>query len=802
MFKLTQKQIDTLQKFAKECAKAGDLVEWHEGQRRSSQEIRQILENTGFREGADLSLNDLYQIGKLLTVGLGSTVLSIKGKFSPFEANDLKEVNVKLRRLLYATEDLPERVDSFLDLKFVGIQTVSQFLCKFDYEKYPFFADYMRTVFEYLSIDESQYKEANMEAEREFVLSSKDYHRRTYEYFQFFIILRDIKNELKLKDYLETQNLLWTIYQQLGEEVVHAHYDEQKNGFYIDENIVKDAHKGVLFKPGELCLTLEDEYGIPFHDQVIDGWTDDFEEKARIYLEEIRGKVRGAKQDLMKIIEEFKEWTNTPEAIRLLKDIDNERVDVQNLLEKLNIMDKGSKEFTELVLYALLPYAKTEFAKRVSVFPSFKNIRKFFAPYNYNEEDWNRIARKIFNFAWDFKNNPEKLSSIIENFVADKKYSRRFQSGSLSPILFCLNDRFPVVNNRVRRSFKAVANALGIPEELDQKIEQYLESVRKIKNLISELNIKEFEDFRIFDMFCYWLDSNYVQKGKNLTSALTKKAINLQQLSEMTYLSIEFLKNLESLLTEKGQVILYGPPGTGKTFIAEKIAIYLAGSEERVAKIQFHPSYSYEDFVEGLKPKLFGEKLTYEVISGTFKSFCEKATRSSEPYVFIIDEINRGNIPKIFGELIYCLEYREHETVLPYSGKSFKIPPNLYIIATMNSADRSIALVDYALRRRFYFQELKPDAAVLAKYLTENNCAINVNALTSFFQKINEKIEQKLGKEYTIGHSYFMIKNMNQNKIKRVWDYSIYPLLEEYFFHNKSELEEFEKDFTEFLETV
>jgi len=576
VFKLTQEQIETLQKFAIEYATNQANIEWHQEQKESSNEMKQILTDINFNAGGELSLDELYKLGKLISVGLGSTVLGIKGKYSMFEANDIKIFNERLRDLLYLSRDLAERVDNFLDLKYVGIQTVSQFLCKFDYEQYPFFAKYMLNVFDYLSIEEPQLREGGKQAEQEFGLGSNIHHRRTYEYFQYFIILREIRSQLKLEDYLKTQNLLWRLYESLEAGEVHAHYAEEENRFYITEKIAKDIHKGVMFELGELCLTLERDYGIPFKDQVIDGRTDDFEEEARKYLEKMRS-----------------------------------------------------------------------------------------AP---------------------------PISHVV---------------------------------------------------------------------------------------------------------------LSIQQLSDRTYLPVEFLKNLETLLAEKRQVILYGPPGTGKTFIAEEMAMYLArGSRERVAKVQFHPSYSYEDFVEGLKPKLSEGKLAYDVIPGTFKKFCSNALSSPEQHVFIIDEINRGNIAKIFGELIYCLEYRNRDVTLPYSGELFKIPLNIYIIATMNSADRSIALVDYALRRRFYFEELQPNASVLSKYLSVSKCAINIETLITFFNKINEKVERKLGKEFTIGHSNFMISNMDKDKVIRVWKYSVYPLLEEYFFHNKSELEEFEKDFTGFLEIL
>jgi len=801
MFRLTDKQIEALQKYRTRLEEK-DKVKWHEDQKSSSTNFKQKLVDSGFEHGKDLSLDELRKIGELLSVGLGSTALAMRGKTSMFEANDLKTFNEKLRILLYSAANLAERIDGFLGLKFVGVQTASQFLCKFDYEKYPFFAQYMVEVSQALSINETQLKEASIQSLQEFGLPSEGYDERTYKYFQYCVILKEIKNGLKLADYLEVQNVLWLFYERL-KKVIHAFYAEKENGFYIDESIVKDEHRGVLFDAGKLCMILEQEYGIPFDKQTIDGWTGDFEEEAAELLKRTRGKEGKAskgdtKAGLMQVIEEFREWRKTSEATCLLASIDKERVEVQQLLERLNSMDKASKDFTDLVLYGLLPYYETKSALRVSVFPAFRNIRKFFEPYGYDENDWKNIAQRIFDLAWGFKNNPESLDHLIKMFASDERYSRRLQTGSLSPIIFCLSDKFPVINNRVRRSFELITGAIGQRNELEQKMEHYLGDAQKIRSLISELGVKDFENLRVFDMFCFWLDSNYISKDRTLPMA-PEIVIDIQQLSKETYLPVDFFKNLESLLRDKGQVILYGPPGTGKTFIAEEMAGYLAGSEERIAKVQFHPSYSYEDFVEGLKPKISDGKLSYDIVPGIFKKFCDNATNMSKNYVFIVDEINRGSIPKIFGELVYCLEYRKCRVHLQYSGKSFTIPSNIYVIATMNSADRSIALVDYALRRRFYFEELLPSEQVLSKYLAENNCKMNMNNLITFFHKMNDKIEQKLGKEYCVGHSYFMIKEIDKNKVEKVWKYAVYPLLEEYFFHNKSELEEFENDFKAFM---
>ena len=173
------------------------------------------------------------------------------------------------------------------------------------------------------------------------------------------------------------------------------------------------------------------------------------------------------------------------------------------------------------------------------------------------------------------------------------------------------------------------------------------------------------------------------------------------------------------LIELKRQLILQGVPGTGKTHVARCLARVLTrGRDDAVRLVQFHPAYAYEDFVEGIKVKSIEvngrHDVIYPVEDGLLCAFAaEAARRPSEPHVLIIDEINRGNLPRIFGELLYLLEYREQSVALPYSRREFRLPANLSIIGTMNAADRSVALVDQALRRRFSFLEMPPDAAVL-----------------------------------------------------------------------------------------
>ena len=251
--------------------------------------------------------------------------------------------------------------------------------------------------------------------------------------------------------------------------------------------------------------------------------------------------------------------------------------------------------------------------------------------------------------------------------------------------------------------------------------------------------------------------------------------------------------------------IMYGPPGTGKTFDAVQEAVRvidenLAKKDHKVLKdrfdelrkdgqvefVTFHQSYAYEDFVEGIRPELKGRELTYKLHDGVFKKFANEARKpenEGKNFVLIIDEINRGNIAKIFGELITLIEGSKRlgkddsaQATLPYSGKPFGVPGNLYLIGTMNTADRGIRQLDMALRRRFTFHQRMPDASKVPAHVDRVDCR-------TLLATMNERIVEHLDRDHQIGHTYLMnVKTLDD--LARAFQTEIVPLLQEYFYDN------------------
>jgi MoxR-like ATPase len=269
----------------------------------------------------------------------------------------------------------------------------------------------------------------------------------------------------------------------------------------------------------------------------------------------------------------------------------------------------------------------------------------------------------------------------------------------------------------------------------------------------------------------------------------------------------QFDEMLEAL-TEKKNVVLQGAPGVGKTFVARRLAYALIGSNDarQIEVIQFHQSYSYEDFIQGFRPTSKGH---FDLKYGIFHQFCRRAQRdemANKPFVFIIDEINRGNLSKIFGELMMLIESdkrgKEHAIPLAYSqsaDEKFYIPENLHLIGMMNTADRSLAMVDYALRRRFRFITLNPEFASesFRKTLLEAGAGLElVQKIVTRMNALNEVITadtKNLGSGYQIGHSFFCPRNgikPDQSWYRRVIESEIVPLIREYWFDNEQKVKE------------
>lgn len=399
------------------------------------------------------------------------------------------------------------------------------------------------------------------------------------------------------------------------------------------------------------------------------------------------------------------------------------------------------------------------------------------------------------------------------------------QAGAASMILHCLKPyTFPVLNfNRGRGN---IFEILGVKLIRRGNIDTYIENCRKIK-AFRDANFT-VKNYRIFDIVTWKLEQ-YELNPDNGTSE-EKAELNSHDITQ-THPACGRGSEGETCQTEFDRnFILYGPPGTGKTYnsVIYAVAICEGSTLEKVknedypdvlsrynalrsaGKIlftTFHQSYGYEEFIEGIRPVMADNSdsggLEYEIRDGIFKKLCNAARTSGRggaaPHVLVIDEINRGNISKIFGELITLIEETKREgaaeameAVLPYSGETFSVPNNVYIIGTMNTADRSIALMDTALRRRFGFVEMMPDSKALEDLgigsIRVGEGELNVSRMLDV---INERIEFLFDREHTIGHAFFMklADDPSMETLADIFDRNIIPLLQEYFYEDYEKIQ-------------
>ena len=291
------------------------------------------------------------------------------------------------------------------------------------------------------------------------------------------------------------------------------------------------------------------------------------------------------------------------------------------------------------------------------------------------------------------------------------------------------------------------------------------------------------------------------ERGGRSPIADTERIYTPAQAQEGLFVDSSRFNRLLSSIKSGKNLILQGPPGTGKTFIARRIAWCLIGRKDNgpTEMVQFHQSYAYEDFVEGFRPTKHGG---FVLKPGVFQLFCERARgKPKTPHVFIIDEINRGNLSRIFGELLMLIECdkrsEDYAVALTYSDTRFHVPENVFILGMMNTADRSLALVDYALRRRFAFETLEPAYGRLPfeEHLAKKGASSDlVRRISKGMARLNETIcgDKELGPGFQIGHSYFVPgkgDELSDDWYKRVVDTQIAPLLREYWFDAPEDVE-------------
>ena len=277
-----------------------------------------------------------------------------------------------------------------------------------------------------------------------------------------------------------------------------------------------------------------------------------------------------------------------------------------------------------------------------------------------------------------------------------------------------------------------------------------------------------------------------VERHAHGGSTRADTSYDAQAFTAETGYSADQLKGWIDQWRRKQQLILYGPPGTGKTYLAERLARYLVDGGGVSELVQFHASYAYEDFVQGIRPQVVEGALHYELAAGHFRRFCARARQAGEsPCALIIDEINRANLARVFGELMYLLEYRDRPISLTAGGPEFSIPANVYLIGTMNTADRSIALVDQAMRRRFSFARLRPNYPLLANYLEKRG--VPPEKLVALLKEVNQSIGDE---DCELGISFFMVADI-ATVLAHIWQGEVEPYLEEVFFDRPDQMARF-----------
>ena len=410
------------------------------------------------------------------------------------------------------------------------------------------------------------------------------------------------------------------------------------------------------------------------------------------------------------------------------------------------------------------------------------------------EAEWERFLMAVDYLLWD---ESDSIETRINRVLDDKDLGfRGFKDSVVMKLLaVCHPDRilpaFPFTGDHGKaRMLKELG--LSVPPLSTSAGQRQIESNDALRQLTEPLFPG---DAWAQAQFLYWL-LNSDKKPETPPDGLVNPLV---EAAEELLLDRAFLDDIKHLLQETRQVIFYGPPGTGKTFVAQRLATALAGDPARTMLVQFHPSTSYEDFFEGFRPLQAADGgIAYALQDGPLRIMAAAAESDpSHTYILVIDEINRAQLQKVLGELFFLLEYRDrHVRPLYRPDEPFSLPANLWIIGTMNTADRSIALVDAALRRRFQFVPFtlderadNPISGLLRRWLLANS---EHEWVADLVDQVNQELITSLGMgDLALGPSYFMVRNLDEARLRRIWRYRIEPLIDDIFFGEPERSEPF-----------
>jgi 5-methylcytosine-specific restriction protein B len=528
------------------------------------------------------------------------------------------------------------------------------------------------------------------------------------------------------------------------------------------------------------------------------------------------------KVEFAKLLQEFvSSYPYTPEGLRHRTTYEEQRQQRRRKFEAISATFESGEDLTEPILYLLFPDKKLSFnlssdcsaetleiSGTLETYLRLKLVKEPNSMQKWAKEIVEKVGQAILDFVVRCNDNPSQLIAACNEFYK-QEYCQRFPVEMIISLLNALRpDEFLLINKASLQVINYFANTSYSQKLIDYPVVNIIgrSVITKFSTELHQPGVPALRDDDLFDMFCYWLinvkKNDFIGNECSSVNKVIEVIPNAEKVKftpkyPLTHFAVDSgfeeveLNRWIRAIERKKQAIFYGSPGTGKTYIAEHFAKHLISSSDGFKElVQFHPAYSYEDFIQGIRPQSQDGQLAYPLVPGRFLEFCKKAESREGLCVLIIDEINRANLAQVFGELMYLLEYRDKKIRLVGSNELFSIPENVRIIGTMNTADRSIALVDHALRRRFAFIELRPNYEVLRRYHEKKETGFPVDGLIETLKRLNNAIADK---HYEVGISYFLTENLAE-ELEDIWQMEIEPYLEEYFYDQLDKVDEFRWD--------